>query len=613
VGIMSNPADKTTFVPVDTIVTTSNTYATYEFPFSHYTGTGNYIAIMAPQPTSSYNAGYVDNIMVDYIPNCPRPHNLAASNVTDNAATLSWTAMGNESSWEIAYGPAGFDPEGNDANYVTATSNPYTVQNLTPATPYEFYIRALCSATDMSPWTSQGVSVTTLCSGTVALPYAENFDSYTGSVYNDPNGIAPACWTTSSNNATYGAPHITSSGSYHYVHSGTNCMVFTCSSAGSDAYAALPTFSSALNTLTLNFWRAMESTSQGTLTVGYVTDLNDLATSFVTVATIPSVASTSGDTISVDFTGANIPANGNICFHWYQNSTFYSCCIDDISVTSNGSAPVITDPTVATTAATNVEQHTATLNGTITNPDGVTITAKGFEWKTTTGGTYAPVTVTGDNLTYNLTGLTANTSYTYKAFITFNGQTVYGSEVTFTTLPEDIPTPCDVPTGLHTTNIENEAIAIAWDANPNATSWNIQYRPVGGTLSSATATTNSYNITGLTGLTTYEIQVQADCGDGNVSDWCTAITAQTTNVGIENWLQNSISLYPNPAKEYIDVRVDELNVTSMEVYDVYGKLINTVNVIDNPTRINVSNLAAGMYFVRVTTEQGTATKSFVKK
>jgi hypothetical protein len=84
-------------------------------------------------------------------------------------------------------------------------------------------------------------------------------------------------------------------------------------------------------------------------------------------------------------------------------------------------------------------------------------------------------------------------------------------------------------------------------------------------------------------------------------------------VGIENWLLNSISLYPNPAKEYIDVRVDKLHVTGMEVYDVYGKLINTVSVIDNPTRINVSGLASGMYFVRVTTEQGVVTKSFVKK
>ena len=51
----------------------------------------------------------------------------------------------------------------------------------------------------------------------------------------------------------------------------------------------------------------------------------------------------------------------------------------------------------------------------------------------------------------------------------------------------------------------------------------------------------------------------------------------------------------------------------LEVYDVYGKLINTVNVIDNPTRINVNGLASGMYFVRVTMEQGTVTKTFGKK
>ena len=106
--------------------------------------------------------------------------------------------------------------------------------------------------------------------------------------------------------------------------------------------------------------------------------------------------------------------------------------------------------------------------------------------------------------------------------------------------------------------------------------------------------------------------MQANCGDGNLSDWSPAISVTTT--GIANWLENSVSLYPNPAKEYVDIRVDgDLNVTTMEVYDVYGKLINTVNVVDNPTRINVSGLADGMYFVRVTTEAGMVTKSFLKK
>ena len=77
-----------------------------------------------------------------------------------------------------------------------------------------------------------------------------------------------------------------------------------------------------------------------------------------------------------------------------------------------------------------------------------------------------------------------------------------------------------------------------------------------------------------------------------------------------------MTLYPNPAKEYVDVRVDgDVNVTGMEVYDVYGKVVRTVVGANNNTsiRINVSDLSAGMYLVRVTTEQGVVTKRFVKR
>ena len=616
VGVISNPTDINTFVPVDTVYPSSpvSTWVEKEVLFNGYTGNGQYIAFYNGNP-SAYSYAYIDNLVIEVIPTCPKPSLVTVTDLTSTSATISWTAGGSETSWEIAYGPSGFDPNGTSATVVTVTTNPYTVQNLTPATPYEFYVRALCSATDQSLWTIQPGTGVTQCSGTVALPYSENFDSYAGTVYNDANGIAPACWTTYSTNTTYGAPHITGSGSYHYTHSDPNCMVFTCGAAGSDAYAALPTFNQPLNTLSINFWRAMESATNGsTLTVGYVTDLNDLATSFVVVDTIPSVTSANGDTISVDFTAAGIPANGNICFHWYHSASFYSCCIDDIAVTSNGSGPVVTDPTVATTAATDITETTAKLNATITNPDNVTITAKGFEWKTTTGGTYTQIvgTGTGDSFTADLTNLTPATGYTYKAFITFNGTTVYGSEMTFTTLDQS-GEPCDVPTGLTASDIQEESITITWN-NADVDGWNIQYRPTGGQLSTATATTNSYTITGLTANTTYEIQVQANCGDNNLSDWSPAISVTTT--GIESWLENSVSLYPNPAKEYLDIRVDgDLNVSMMEVYDVYGKLINTVGVFDTPVqaRINVSGLADGMYFVRVTMGQGVVTKTFVKK
>jgi hypothetical protein len=55
----------------------------------------------------------------------------------------------------------------------------------------------------------------------------------------------------------------------------------------------------------------------------------------------------------------------------------------------------------------------------------------------------------------------------------------------------------------------------------------------------------------------------------------------------------------------------------MEVYDVYGKVIRTVAETRHgtslQTRIDVSNLSSGMYFVRVSTDHGTVTKPFVKK
>ena len=712
VGLMTDPGDMTTFEAIDTVYNTvSGTYEPREVLFNNYTGSAPYVALKMINLSSTTYA-YVDDVALDFIPSCPKPTHLSVTGNSLNSATLSWDEN-DATSWEVAYGPLGFDPDSDSATVVPASATPFEVIGLESATTYQFYVRAICTGNDASPWSLPAIG-TTDCDVT-ALPYAENFDSYiTSSTYSDANGIAPNCWTTYSTNTTYGAPHITSTGSYHYAHSGTNCMVFTCGGAGSDAYAALPTFSQDLNTLHLNFWRQMESGTSGTLTVGYVTNVNDMANSFVLVATIPSVTSTYADTISVDFTGANIPANGNICFHWNYSTSFYSCCIDDINVTSNGSGPVVTDPTVATNAANAIGQTTATLNATINNPSSVSITAKGFEWKLTNGGTYAPVngTGTGNTFTANLTDLTANTSYTFKAFITFNGTTVYGEEMTFTTQQEGQLTeptattgnvtnvtynsatlngsianpdnvnitaqgfewkltnggtyttvnvsgttmtynltgldantsytyrafvttangthpgqevtfttneepvqPCAVPTGLHTTDIENHAVTIAWDENANVDNWNIQYRIVGSSaFSSATSSTNTYTITNLNGDTDYEIQVQADCGNGNFSDWSDFITVHTSNVGIENWLENSVVLFPNPAREYVDIRIDgDVNVTNMEVFDVYGKLINTVNVIDNPTRINVSGLADGMYFVRVTTDKGMVTKTFVKK
>lgn len=85
--------------------------------------------------------------------------------------------------------------------------------------------------------------------------------------------------------------------------------------------------------------------------------------------------------------------------------------------------------------------------------------------------------------------------------------------------------PCEAPTGLTVTGVTDESITITWDANPNVERWNIQYSVPGASILNTTSTTNSCTLSGLNPSTTYTIQVQADCGDGNESVWTSAWTA----------------------------------------------------------------------------------------
>jgi len=115
--------------------------------------------------------------------------------------------------------------------------------------------------------------------------------------------------------------------------------------------------------------------------------------------------------------------------------------------------------------------------------------------------------------------------------------------------------PCMTPTNLHASTCDAHSITIGWNTNGNATSWNIHYRVEGGEWNNASSTTNTYVINGLEAETVYEIEVQADCGNGNLSDWSAPIHISTTiEVGINSWLENSVSLYPNPAKEVVNVQ-----------------------------------------------------------
>ena len=278
-----------------------------------------------------------------------------------------------------------------------------------------------------------------------------------------------------------------------------------------------------------------------------------------------------------------------------------------------------TPPTLSTNSADGITQTQATLLASISNPDHVPIQSYGFELTDVASGNQTLLTavdyIFNSYYLLEVTGLTPATEYDFRAFIILSdGTYIYGNERNFTTLTATVSETCESPTDLQlVSDSVKGGVNVSWTDHAGASQWYLQYRPLGGVwITLAVTGSPSCSISGLEDGTVYEIHVQAVCDGGVVSEWSANLTVTTSS--IDTWLGNSVNLYPNPAKEYVDIRVDgDVNVTMIEVYDVYGKLVNTMNIINNPTRININSLADGMYFVRVTTDAGAITKQFVKK
>ena len=93
-------------------------------------------------------------------PTCPKPFNLLAT-ASQTTAQLSWTETGSATQWEVYVAEAGMVQPVNGtplntgvASFYLATSNTnFTVNGLTSSTNYTYYVRAICSSTDIGNWT----------------------------------------------------------------------------------------------------------------------------------------------------------------------------------------------------------------------------------------------------------------------------------------------------------------------------------------------------------------------------------------------------------------------------------------------------------------------------
>lgn len=214
-----------------------------------------------------------------------------------------------------------------------------------------------------------------------------------------------------------------------------------------------------------------------------------------TSPTTSNFKTTDGPTgVTGAYTGSltSLSANTTYYVRAYATNTAGTSYGTEVSFTTSGIAP-----TVTTQAVNSILATTATGNGNITSLGVPNPSAYGVCWSTTLGaetatGSHASngsASATGA-FTASMTGLTANTTYYVKAYATNTAGTVYGSEVSFTTLTN----------GTFTAATNNDwATASNWASNSVPTSATDVTIPSGKTViisPTATAACNNLTVSG---------------------------------------------------------------------------------------------------------------------
>jgi len=101
---------------------------------------------------------------------------------------------------------------------------------------------------------------------------------------------------------------------------------------------------------------------------------------------------------------------------------------------------------------------------------------------------------------------------------------------------------------------------------------------------------------------TYDYTVTAvyDEGESAPTD---PVVVQIWGVSIPETGKQAIQVYPNPASSFVNVKSD-FNISQIEVLSFSGQTVyNNQNIVSKSSRINVSTLPDGVYFVKITTTQ----------
>jgi PKD repeat protein len=178
-------------------------------------------------------------------------------------------------------------------------------------------------------------------------------------------------------------------------------------------------------------------------------------------------------------------------------------------------------------------------------------------------------------------------------------------------------------TGLYTSCVDTKASAVVIDPNAvasytadatNAPTVAFTNTSTGGTSyswdfgdgSPADLTQNPSHTYSANGTYTVVLTVTGPCN--------TVTSSQTVTIsvtGIDTYSQESFSVYPNPSNGLFTVNMNTAAKTIVEVYNVIGEVVFSTQLANNTALVDLSNYSAGVYSMKVISENATIVKQIV--
>lgn len=122
----------------------------------------------------------------------------------------------------------------------------------------------------------------------------------------------------------------------------------------------------------------------------------------------------------------------------------------------------------------------------------------------------------------------------------------------------------------------------------------------------------TYILNGLSPNANYKYFIRSNCG-GIFGSWKSNTFVTTTLSLNEIDIKNKIRLYPNPTSNFVNIESEQIEIESVQLFDIEGRFITTNLKWLSKNIIDLTNFSKGAYILKINTKEGIQNIKIVKE